>query len=190
MRYWAGAARRILGAFLLAIACAIAGSGAVAPALADERCDWVYDYDDTHHACDRPGNSLPPAVRAGPGAATAAHAATEEILVRSAYLLAARGGNIPGRDALTATQAENLKRFERSVPSAGGPATIRELPNGGRAFQADVPARDIPGSFATYEKQVDAFGETLSFTKTSYAPDGSIVHVKDKISGLTITPPG
>jgi hypothetical protein len=60
------------------------------------------------------------------------------------------------------------------MPAEAGPTTIRELPGGGRAFQADVPAREIPRSFATYEKQVDAYGQTLGFTKATYAPDGSI----------------
>ena len=46
-------------------------------------------------------------------------------------------------------------------------------------FQSEVPGR-IPGSKAVYEKQVDARGVTISHTKTTYAPNGSIVHVKQK----------
>ena len=61
---------------------------------------------------------------------------------------------------------------------------IRDIPNGSKAFQADVMARNISGSFARYEKQVDARGKTIFYTKTTFAPDGSIVHVKSKF------PPG
>jgi hypothetical protein len=76
------------------------------------------------------------------------------------------------------------------MPQAAGPTTIRELPGGGKAFQSTVPSANIPGSYAVYEKQIDAYGVTLEFNKTTYAPDGSIVHVKDKIRGITTVPPG
>ena len=48
-------------------------------------------------------------------------------------------------------------------------------------FQADSPASNIPGSFATYEKQIDALGRSVQVVKTTYAPDGSIVHIAPKI---------
>lgn len=82
--------------------------------------------------------------------------------------------------SLTTQQQTNLFRFQKSLPQNAGPIRIYNLPNEGKAFQADVPARSIPGSFATYEKQIDDRGITLSYTKTTYAPDGSIVHVKQK----------
>lgn len=59
----------------------------------------------------------------------------------------------------------------------------RLLPNGGVVVQAHSPASNIPGSGAVYEKQIGADGKTQQFTKTTYAPDGGIVHVKDKVSG-------
>lgn len=37
-----------------------------------------------------------------------------------------------------------------------------------------------PGSYATYTKVVNSDGKTIGFYKTTYAPDGSIVHVKVK----------
>ncbi len=81
---------------------------------------------------------------------------------------------------LGSKQLDNLKRFNKKLPANAGQTKIYDLPNGGKAFQADVPAKNIPGSYATYEKQVDAAGNTLNYTKTTYAPDGSIVHVKKK----------
>lgn len=81
---------------------------------------------------------------------------------------------------LTPEQSANLARFQKGLPKNASSIRIFDLPGGGKAFQADVPARTIPGSFATYEKQVDAAGVTLNYTKTTYAPDRSIVHVKQK----------
>ena len=82
--------------------------------------------------------------------------------------------------SLNAAQIANLNRFQKRLPKNASPVKIYDLPNGGKAFQADVPARNISGSFATYEKQVDAAGITILYTKTTYAADGSIVHVKQK----------
>ncbi len=48
------------------------------------------------------------------------------------------------------------------------------------AEKADVPGR-VPGSFATYEKQIDSAGTTIQFTKTTVDPAGKIVHVKSKM---------
>lgn len=61
------------------------------------------------------------------------------------------------------------------------------MPTGAKAFQANVPGR-VPGSRAVYEKQVDAAGNTLEYTKTTYDPAGNIVHVKDKICGTVAEP--
>ncbi|HEU5047076.1 MAG TPA: hypothetical protein VFT64_04450 [Rickettsiales bacterium] len=80
----------------------------------------------------------------------------------------------------TAAQAENLARFESKLPAKAKPTKITQLPDGGKIFQADVPANNIPGSFARYEKTIDSMGNTVRYTKTTYAPDGSIVHLKIK----------
>jgi hypothetical protein len=82
---------------------------------------------------------------------------------------------------LTAEQLENLARFKKKLPSNATPAKIYDLPNGGKAFQANSPSKNIPGSFAQYEKQVDASGKTMQYTKTTFGPNGEIIHVKDKV---------
>ena len=84
--------------------------------------------------------------------------------------------------ALTADQATNLNRFLKRLPRNATDPVLRDLPNGGKVFQAEVPGR-VPGSKAVYEKQVDASGKTIQFTKTTYDPAGNIVHVKDKQTG-------
>jgi hypothetical protein len=73
------------------------------------------------------------------------------------------------------------------LPAGAGETTIHDLPGGGKAFQAEVPGK-VPGSKAIYEKQVDAAGKTQQYTKTTLAPAGNVVHVKDKISGTVVTP--
>jgi hypothetical protein len=84
--------------------------------------------------------------------------------------------------ALSAEQAANLGRFVKKLPRGAGETTVRDLPGGGKVFQAEVPGR-VPGSKAVYEKQVDAAGRTVQYTKTTYDPAGNIPHVKDKITG-------
>lgn len=77
--------------------------------------------------------------------------------------------------------AANLKRFAKSVPAGGKDNIVfRKLPNGGMAAQSKVPAKNIPGSSAVYEKQIDGSGKTINFTKTTYDQSGNIVHVKNK----------
>ena len=49
-------------------------------------------------------------------------------------------------------------------------------------MQATSPGK-VTGSKAVYEKQIDATGKTTQYTKTTYDPEGNIVHIKDKIGG-------
>ena len=45
---------------------------------------------------------------------------------------------------------------------------------------AEVPGK-VPGSKAVYQKTVDVNGVTTSFTKTTFDPQGNIVHIKNKL---------
>lgn len=81
-------------------------------------------------------------------------------------------------NSLNEAQQKKLADFQKNLPKSADRVTVRDLPNGGKALQADVPARNIPGSFARYEKQIDAMGNTTSFTKTTFGPDGRIIHVR------------
>ncbi|VTU29148.1 Cell wall-associated polypeptide CWBP200 [Variovorax sp. PBS-H4] len=84
---------------------------------------------------------------------------------------------------LTIEQAKNIARFEKKLPAnAKDGVGVRPLPNEGVAVQATSPGR-VPGSSAVYEKQIDAAGTTVQYSKTTYDPAGNIVHVKDKING-------
>ena len=66
--------------------------------------------------------------------------------------------------SLNAAQIANLTRFQKRLPRNASPVRIYDLPNGGKAFQSDVLARNIPGSFATYEKQVASDGRTVLYS--------------------------
>jgi hypothetical protein len=81
---------------------------------------------------------------------------------------------------LSGEQLANYNRFLRSLPSGAEEPTITQLPNGDIQFDANVPAKNIPGSYATYTKVIDPEGNTVTFYKTTYAPDGSVVHIKVK----------
>ncbi|MGF6637635.1 hypothetical protein [Paraburkholderia sp. MM6662-R1] len=83
-------------------------------------------------------------------------------------------------EGLTQSQAKNLDRYLDKLPANAQDFRVGNLPNGGVVFQANSPAANIQGSFVAYEKQVDAFGNTVLYTKTTYAPDGRIVHVAPK----------
>ena len=94
--------------------------------------------------------------------------------------VAAEGGtSLPDGD-LSGDVLSNYNRFLKSLPSGAGDVTITQLPDGSYQFSSDVPATNIPGSYATYTKVVGPDGVTSTFSKTTIAPDGSVVSVKVK----------
>lgn len=90
------------------------------------------------------------------------------------------------RDVLNEGQLKNLKRFEEKLPAGSNASTVHKE-GANVVFNAEVPGR-VPGSKAVYEKVVDNSGTTVSYTKTTYTPEGKIVHIKDKIDGSEIVP--
>ncbi len=81
---------------------------------------------------------------------------------------------------LSGSTLSNYNRFVKNLPAAAETPTITKLPGGAIEFSAKVPATNIPGSYATYTKVVGPDGVTTSFIKTTVAPNGSIVSVKQK----------
>ncbi len=83
--------------------------------------------------------------------------------------------------ALEGAVKNNYGRFVKDMPvNAKGNANWRLLDDGYYLFEATSPATKIPGSKAVYQKWVTSQGETFKMIKTTYATDGSIVHVKPK----------
>ena len=89
------------------------------------------------------------------------------------------GASLAAED-LSGSTLSNYNRFVKNLPGAAESPTITKLPGGAVEFSAKVPANNIPGSYATYTKVVGPDGVTTSFIKTTVAPDGSIVSVKQK----------
>jgi hypothetical protein len=86
----------------------------------------------------------------------------------------------------TKAQLDSLQRFIRKLPAnAKRTIVLHSLPNNGLAARALSPGR-VPGSHAIYEKQMDSSGSTIQYTKTTYDNFGTMISVKDKITGNII----
>jgi hypothetical protein len=74
----------------------------------------------------------------------------------------------------------NYSRFISKIPAnSKASSTFQLLDDGNYLFQASSPGK-VPGSSALYQKWVNPQGETFKMLKTTYAPDGSIIHIKPK----------
>lgn len=97
--------------------------------------------------------------------------------------LGVRAVGITNKVVPNVAQQRNLERFIGKTPANSREnIELRNLPSKGIAIQATSPGR-TSGWKAVYEKQIDVNGKTIQYTKTTYRPDGSIKHVKDKIGG-------
>jgi hypothetical protein len=85
------------------------------------------------------------------------------------------------RRQVTPNQAANLARFEKKLPAGAEETSLTRLADGSITMEAKVPGR-VPGSYALYTKTIDEAGNTITYTKTTVAPDGSVVHVKEKFN--------
>jgi hypothetical protein len=126
----------------------------------------------TRSPCSRPDSTVP-AARIAVGFCVATEGG-------AGALPPIAGGAEMTADDLTGGAASNYGRFLKSLPASAEEPTITGLPGGGFKFEADVPASNIPGSYATYTKEIGSDGVTTTFYKTTYAPDGSVVSVKVK----------
>ena len=105
------------------------------------------------------------------------------VIIASGYLVGAESAWKASEDAIrtmTPSQAKNLERFLGKIPKNSENVRVKDFLNGGKVFQANSPARNIQGSFAQYEKQIDAYGKTVLHTKTTFSPEGNIVDVAQK----------
>ena len=57
--------------------------------------------------------------------------------------------------------------------------SVTQSQNGNYLISMTKPG-NVPGSYAVYNKIISSDGVTLDVYKITYAPDGSIVHIKDK----------
>lgn len=105
------------------------------------------------------------------------------LLTHSSRIVAANTG-LPSLAAadLNPAQLANLGRYTSKLPAAAEETVITAGENGVVTFTTRVPGR-VPGSYATYAKTVDEAGTTIGYVKTTIAPDGTVVSVKDKLAG-------
>jgi hypothetical protein len=73
----------------------------------------------------------------------------------------------------------NTKRYFQKTSNKYTNYSVEKLSNGTYKLSMTKPG-NVPGSYAVYEKTVDSAGVTINMTKTTVAPDGSIIHIKDK----------
>ena len=85
-----------------------------------------------------------------------------------------------GTTVLEGAVKSNYGRFVKNMPvNAKSSASFQRLNDGNYLFQATSPG-NVPGSSALYQKWVNPQGETFKMIKTTFAPDGSIIHIKPK----------
>jgi RHS repeat-associated protein len=85
-----------------------------------------------------------------------------------------------GTTVLEGTVKSNYRRFVSKMPAnAKSSTSFQLLDDGNYLFQATSPGK-VPGSSALYQKWVNPQGETFRMIKTTFAPDGSIIHIKPK----------
>ena len=87
--------------------------------------------------------------------------------------------NSLSKNDLTPDQLKNFQRFRDKFSKEGVSVKITQE-NEKIIFRIDVPAKNVPGSFARYEKTIDLFGNTESVIKTTFDGEGQIVHIKVK----------
>jgi hypothetical protein len=86
-----------------------------------------------------------------------------------------------GLPSLSPGQTVSLARFTKKLPSGNTGITVDHL--GTQViFTSEVPGI-VPGSSAVYQKVVDPSGQTTIYVKTTLAPDGHTIHIKDKLNG-------
>lgn len=75
----------------------------------------------------------------------------------------------------------NFSRFVSKIPAnSKTSASFELLGDGNYLFKATSPGK-VPGSSALYQKWVNPQGETFKMLKTTFAPDGGIIHIKPKM---------
>jgi RHS repeat-associated protein len=85
-------------------------------------------------------------------------------------------------EAWVATRAiqKSGERFFGKAAKGSENFRVERMKDGTSKFSYDTPGR-VSGSKAPYEKTVDATGKVVEVKKTTYDPQGNIVHTKDKL---------
>ena len=83
-----------------------------------------------------------------------------------------------GTKDLTSGQQKTLKEFKRARSKHKKDIEVINYSDGRAVFTVKQPAKNIPGSYTVWEKQVDATGKTIRHNKTTVGPRGELIHTK------------
>lgn len=86
-----------------------------------------------------------------------------------------------GASSLSTRQIGKLEGFSKERSKRFEEIEIIKYSDGRAVFSTKQPARDIPNSYAIWEKQVSKTGDTIRIYKTVVGPDGALVHIKNYI---------
>lgn len=84
-----------------------------------------------------------------------------------------------GEEGLTQAQKESLNRYKSKGKDFKNPQ-ILNYSDGSAIYRVESPARNIPNSYAVYEKHVDIDGRKIKLNKIVIGPDGEVIHLKPK----------
>jgi hypothetical protein len=114
---------------------------------------------------------------------TADKANTCPVVQEEVTIVESQIANVAAKTSTTVLEGavkSNYGRFVSKIPANSKASSSFELlDDGNYLFQATSPGK-VPGSSALYQKWVNPQGETFKMIKTTFAPDGSIIHVKPK----------
>ncbi len=84
---------------------------------------------------------------------------------------------------LTSSLPENtqkpVKDFFKGGSNKYNNFNVEKLDNGNTLAKMEKPG-NVPGSKAIYYKEINPEGKTIKVYKETYAPDGSLIHTKEK----------
>jgi len=84
------------------------------------------------------------------------------------------------RNLLLGPLRSNFNRFLSKIPAnSKSTVTVEILKDEKYVFSASSAGK-VPGSRALYQKFVDVAGNTIKYLKTTFGPDGEIIHIKPK----------
>ncbi|MDD9899925.1 MAG: hypothetical protein OXT65_02995 [Alphaproteobacteria bacterium] len=84
-----------------------------------------------------------------------------------------------GAESLSSGQRASLKTFTKKHSKYKGSMGVTNYSDGRAIYTVKHPAKNIPGSYTIWDKQVDAAGRVIRTTKTTVGPDGELIHIKN-----------
>lgn len=84
-----------------------------------------------------------------------------------------------GKQHLAPSQQKKLTEFLKERSKSADEIDVTHYSDGRALFSTKQPAKNIPGSYTVWEKQVDSVGKTIRLNKTTVGPNGELIHIKE-----------